>query len=119
MSGGVLARKCTGLFLVAGLFLAAQAAFADGKGLTEEVFDRDLEYKIYFSGNNEYTNAIENVLILGFEEIAGRLFLVVQSRGFSITREKGYVLFDSVTAIIPDRDLKVNRIQKTTYTNSN
>jgi len=74
-------------------------------------FDEKITYDIYFS-NSEGATIIKSVQILGFQEIGEKLFLVVQPNGFSLKDYEGYIRFDSIQAILPDRNFQVNDSSK-------
>jgi len=74
-------------------------------------FDDKITYDIYFS-NSEETRIIKSVQIMGFQEIGEKLFLVVQPNGFNLKDYSGFILFDSVQAILPDRNFQVDDSQK-------
>lgn len=72
-------------------------------------FDEKIEYDIYFYSGESFTSVLENVTILGFQQIGGKDFLIVRSKGFKLSEEAGYILFDSIIAILPDRNFKVGK----------
>ena len=74
-------------------------------------FDEKTTYDIYFSHSEELT-IIKSVRILGFQEIGEKLFLVVQPNGFSLKDYEGFILFDSIQAILPDRNFQVDDSKK-------
>ena len=83
-----------------------------GNGLAQEQktylqFDGKITYDIYYS-NSEKNSIIRSVEILGFQEIGGKLFLTVQPNGFNLKDYEGFILFDSIQAILPDRNYKVD-----------
>ena len=65
-------------------------------------FDRNLEYDIIFSTGEDSSSTVEDVQILGFQEFAGKKFLVIQSKGFKLQDGRGFILFDAVMAILPN-----------------
>ena len=88
----------------------AHAATAkDSRVLGDFSFEKNLEYDIYFSSFNGGLAIIENTEILGIKEVGGKRFLVIKSKGFKLEEGEGYVLFDSIAAILPDRNFKVNK----------
>lgn len=93
---------------VAIVFIQMSDAQAKKKG----IFDDRYSYDIYFSTGYKLTSVLESVDIVGFEEIAGKTFLVVETSNFSLQDSNGYILFDSVTAIVPDRNFKVKNVDK-------
>lgn len=72
-------------------------------------FDRQQEYDVYFYSSESSTSVLENVTILGFQNIAGKEFLVISSKGFKLTEESGYIDFASVIAILPDSHFRVRK----------
>lgn len=72
-------------------------------------FDQKLEYDVYFYSGENNTSVLENITILGFQQIGGKEFLVVKSRGFKLSEESGYILFDTIIAILPERNFKVGK----------
>lgn len=73
-------------------------------------FEKGTAYNIYFiSGESNYV-VLEDAEIVRFEEIGGRSFVVVRSAGFSLQDDEGFILFDSVAAILPDKNFRVRQI---------
>ena len=72
-------------------------------------FDDNIKYDVHFYSGDSSTSVLENVSIVGFQQIGGKEFLVVQSKGFRLNEESGYILFDSVVAILPERHFRVKR----------
>jgi len=52
---------------------------------------------------------VRSVEIVRFEEIAGKSFLVVRASGFNLKNEEGYILFDSISAILPGRKIRTDQ----------
>ena len=78
-------------------------------------FDDRLTYDIFFSIAEDRQSVVEHVSIEGFTEIAGKKFLVVKSRGLKLSEEEGYILFESIVAILPDRNFKVKKSSSHNY----
>ena len=73
----------------------------------QRIFDDRIAYDIYFSSSDYQTTVAHSVEIIRFEEIGNKTFLVIRSAGFSLKDEEGFILFDSVLAILHDRNFKV------------
>ena len=97
--------------MVLSLVVLINIAYAGPLALDKTMFDPNIGYKIFFNGYEGQVNVIENVEIVGFTQIGGKDFLMIRSSGFTLDNEQGYILFDAITAIIPDRNIKVNRIK--------
>lgn len=104
-------KRITLLFFVLIIIFSVKSAYSEPLPMDKSMFDPNIGYKIFFNGYDGQVNLIENVEIVGFTQIGGKDFLMIKSAGFSLSNEKGYILFDAITAIIPDRNIKVNRIK--------
>lgn len=90
-------------FLIAAGSVYSAEATQDIRGL----FDSRVRYIIYFSNGEDAVSVIRDVEIRGFTEIAGKTFLLIKSYGFNLKDVDGFILFDAVMAILPDREFKV------------
>ena len=99
------------LSLAAGMtFWLSLSSAAEFQNLdVSKLFDDRISYDIYFSSGDVSTNVVNSVEILRFEEVAGKTFLVIRSSGFNLKEEEGFILFDSISAILPDRNIKVEK----------
>jgi len=96
----ILSLVTTFLFLTS--FQPAQSSEED------TIFNKNIYYNIYFKGSDENVSIIESVEILGYQKIMGRVFMIVKAHGsLSLKEEKGYILFEAVTAIIPERNFQI------------
>lgn len=73
-------------------------------------FKSNVAYNIYFEHGESNYAVLDNVEIVRFEEIAGKVFVVVHSSGFKLKEEEGFILFDSIAAILPDRNFRVKEL---------
>jgi len=73
----------------------AQANFSDSNS-----------YDIHFLAG-DHTSVIKDVYILRFEEISGKLFLVVKSAEFRLKDAEGFIAYDAVVAVLPNQEFKV------------
>ena len=75
------------------------------------VFEKGTMYDIYFeAGYNNDKFIIKGVEIVGFQDIGGKNFLVIKAGGFNLKEDNGFVLFDSVAAILPNWQFRVERL---------
>lgn len=86
-------------FLVVGSAVNLQAADAT-------FFEAKASYDIYLEASDKELNVISDVEILRVQEILGRTFLVIRPADFSLTVKEGFILFDSVRAILPNNNVK-------------
>lgn len=103
------------IFWIVVLFMGSMLFISPVQAEDYYRFERNLTYDIYFNSAEEHVSVINDVEIKGFEEIAGRTFLVIRAKGFKLSEEEGYILFDSVTAILPERNFRVNKAVKYKY----
>ena len=96
---------CLILLLIGFLLTTLHAASV---GEYDFPFDKNYDYDIFINSGQNSLTVIENVQILTFQDIAGRKFLVVQSREFKLQDTKGLIAFDSVTAILPHRSFRMH-----------
>jgi len=89
-------------------FILGNKASAKDETEDELFFDKKINYDIYIESGDRVSTVIENVKIVRFEEIKGREFIVVESSGFRLKDESGYILFDSVLAILPQDHFRVH-----------
>ena len=75
-------------------------------------FDDSLKYDIYFTSGEDTVSVVKSIQILEVRDVAGRKFLVVKSQGFKLKPEDGFILFDAIVAIFPDRNFDVKGIDK-------
>jgi len=92
------------ILLFLSLFVASPALIA---GAQNGIFDGNTTYDVYFSSSDHDVIVAESVKVLRFEEIAGRTFVVIQSSGFNLKDQEGYVLFDAISAILPDKNFRL------------
>jgi hypothetical protein len=71
-----------------------------------EYFDKNVSYDIYLLSGDDPVFIIKDVEIIRVDEIEGRKFLVIKKSNFTFKAAEGYVHFDSVQAIIPNREIK-------------
>lgn len=83
-------------------------AYEEGSGILKE----NKPYDIYVRQTDESVIIVSNVEVVGFVSIGEKKFLAIRSYGFNIKDDIGYILFDSVIAIFPDKNLKFNDINK-------
>ena len=103
-------RSCLIFFLMFIFFGFTKIAFAANVVLPS-TFDKDSTYDIYFeAGYDSEKFIIKGVEIVGFQEIGGKTFLVIKAGGFNLKEDNGFVLFDSVAAILPNWQFKVERL---------
>jgi len=88
------------------IFLHFFTNFVHGE---EDYFDDKLSYNIYFKSGDDSMAVMERVEIVGFKELAGKVFLVVRSSMFTLQDTDGYILFDAITAILPDKNFNIQR----------
>jgi len=78
----------------------------------EKMFNRKVDYDIYVQGSYDSLFIIRDVRILHTSEINGKKFLVILPDDFKVSTSEGYVRFDSIHAILPERKFIVNSQQK-------
>lgn len=106
-----LINTCLVIVLVVFVFSFLNLPLVHAK-LNEYGFEDHMRYDIYFY-NGEYSTAvIKNVDIEGFREIAGRTFLVIKSHEFKLKQTEGFILFESITAILPGGNFRVHTSRK-------
>ena len=76
--------------------LAADATF----------FEPKASYDVYLGGSEKELTVIADVEILRVQEILGRTFLVIKPSDFTLNPKEGFILFDSVHAILPNNNVK-------------
>jgi len=76
------------------------------------IFKKNLSYNIYFDSSDHTTAVLEHVEIIRFETIGGRIFMVIKTHDFDLRDTEGFILFDSVSAILPDRHFPVRSVSK-------
>lgn len=75
-------------------------------------FDERVQYDIYFRTSGEEISVINDVEIERMQEIGGRSFLVVKSKGFKLQEAEGFILFDEIIAILPEGNFRINPAQR-------
>jgi hypothetical protein len=106
-------RCHTAAALFALVLLTGPSVFAQSQ--VGKLFDDSISYDVYFLSGDNITNVVRSVEIIRFEEIAGKSFLVVRAAGFNLKNEDGFILFDSISAILPDRKIKVEQTKGIKY----
>ena len=98
------------LILVNVLFVLALCFNVYAKGSeAAKLFDKNSVYDLYVQTYQNPMAVINNVEILGFEEINGIQFIVIRSKDFKFQETQGYVRFDSVVAILGNGNFSVKR----------
>lgn len=98
-------------FLVINFFCLA--IFQPAQGSEENLIFKDkTSYDIYLEGSEERLNVIKEVYILRVEEIYGKTFLVVRPAGFTLDPSEGFILFDSIRAVLPHHKMRVQISEK-------
>ena len=77
------------------------------------VFGNKWGYDIYFKVSDLESAVMNNMEITGFEQIGGKLFLSIKPYGFNLRDAQGYIAFDSITAIVPNENFRIRKIDKT------
>ena len=103
-------RNFGALLVATGIFIAVIDASAVEKSIAP--FDRATSYDIYFYCDDDSKCVVKNVEIAGFQEIYGKTFIDVKPYGFKLKDTDGYILFDSVSAILPNQDFRVDSIRQ-------
>ena len=71
-------------------------------------FDSRVSYDIFFQGGKHQSNSvISNVEIVGFDTLGGKTFIIIKPNGFRLKDARGYVLLDSVSAILPNEEFSI------------
>jgi hypothetical protein len=78
--------------------------------LAQHIFEKDTDYDIYYGVGTYEINVVRGVKIFALIEIGGEQFLEISGAGFGEKEKKGYILFDSVKAILPSGDKKPERL---------
>jgi len=71
-----------------------------------------MSYDIYLGSYQDNFSVIADVEILRIEEIYGRRFLVIRPAEFTLNVTEGFVLFEAVKAILPNRQLRIQNTNK-------
>ena len=74
-------------------------------------FDQKTGYDIYFYNGYGSSSVIRGIKIMGFQEIGGKTFVIIRPYGFKLDETYGYVLLDSVTAILPNLEFRIETNQ--------
>jgi hypothetical protein len=98
------------LLLALVIFLPVLSAQA---GVNQFGFDESLHYDIYYAGPYSDTSIVRDVTIKDVKEIGGKTFLVVRAYGFKLNEEDGFILLDSVVAILPQGNFTVRDVPST------
>lgn len=99
---------CVSLFVFGGASLVAPVeARKDAYG-----FDDNRSYDIHFNDGKYGSSVIKRVEIKGLHEIAGRTFLIIKSKEFKLQESEGFILFDSITAILPEDNFRLFSTKK-------
>ncbi len=81
----------------------------------EEVlgFNDNLRYNIYFAGEDSEIAVITNAKIEGVRTLGVKTFLVITSTGLKFNEGDGFILLDSVVAILPEGNFNVRGTGRT------
>lgn len=90
--------------------LSAFSRTASATPVVQTAFERDTIYDIYFEAGHNDKFIIRGVEIVGFQDIGGKNFLVIKAGGFNLKQDEGFILFDSVSAVLPNWQFKVERL---------
>jgi len=97
-------------FLILCSFLLSVNQNAMAKEVAQEFFfNKRTSYDIIIKTGEDYDSSINNVEILRFQEIAGKTFLVVRRHNFTLKDVEGFILFDSIIAILPEHQFGIRR----------
>ena len=107
-------KKYFKIFLLTGIttFGLIQPLLAADYSKSVLPFDKATSYDVYFYSGEENKCVIKDVEIAGFREIGGKSFLVIKAYGFKLKDVEGFILFDSVAAILPNHEFRVNSVQQ-------
>ena len=106
MKRAIYLRICF-IMTVLGIFTATVAKAADQYDMASADFDDRKNYDIYFDTGEGGSPVIKHVQIVGYKEISGKVFLVIRSGGFNSKDYEGYILFDAITAILPEKNFSM------------
>ncbi|MFH1354964.1 MAG: hypothetical protein ABIH19_02315 [Candidatus Omnitrophota bacterium] len=84
------------LFCFLFYFSTAKCHAAGGEGVN---FNKEAAYNIYYEVSDYEVNQVENIRILGTEEIGQVIFLKIKYSG--VTEREGFIRLDSIKAILP------------------
>ena len=102
-------RKSVIIIGLISVLLFLKSSFAEEMSF----FQSKASYDIYLEGTDYNLSVITDVEIIRVQEIYGRTFLVVRPADFTLDPKEGFILFESVRAILPNNKLKpqnTNRI---------
>jgi len=94
------------------LVISAFQVQANEKAVKLEAFDDRYTYDVYFNSGEGFTTIAEGVEIDGFKEINGEIFLLIRSKAFKLQPADGFILFSSITAILPTSNFRVKNLNK-------
>ena len=95
-------RSITALYVLLALFLATNA-------FAQELFEKDSNYDIYYEASAYEGGFVRNVRIIGIIDGGEKKFLEITGSGFGGKEKKGFILFDSIKAMLPSGYIKVHR----------
>ena len=100
-------RIYSGLFMV----VAFAGALSWGTVASGEVFNRNIDYDVYYEVSTFEVDTLERIKITGVATIGEKAFLSFQSAtpGLGSKDRAGFILLDSVRAIIPSDISKPRR----------
>ncbi|MBI4972922.1 MAG: hypothetical protein HZA27_02060 [Candidatus Omnitrophica bacterium] len=82
------------------LFLIINLAFAEDKTAN---FNKTIAYDIYYNVSKCRVDIVRDVRIAGILSIEGKTFLVIKGTGFASEEKEGYILLDTIKAILPSK----------------
>jgi hypothetical protein len=75
----------------------------------QENFEKDIVYDIYYEVSTYEVDIIKGVKVIGITEIGEKKFLEIYPSGLGGKEKKGYILLDTVKAILPSNYIGVDR----------
>ena len=94
------------IFIIVFACLCVAVTVINSSAADVGIFEAKAKYDIYLQGSENELSIIADVEILRFVEILDRTFLVVRPADFTLSPKEGFILFESVRAILPNERLK-------------
>ncbi len=102
------------ILTIACLFLLFSYSWAKAQGNYDmSDFSDKGGYDIYFYNGYGNSSVIKKLKILGIKQIGDKTFVAVRAYDFKLNDTQGYIALDSITAILPNMEIRVETNQET------
>ena len=82
------------------------------QSLSDLGINKSISYDIYFGDDDGVVNVVTDVNLVRIVDLNGAAFLVIEADEFKLKQREGFVRFDAIIAILPNKHVVVKKRNK-------